>query len=114
MSIITEYVLVMTTLSVDADSETFARALVDAQLAACVNVLPVMESVYRWKGTIERESERQLLIKTSRDRVAALWERVRYLHPYETPEFIVVPIVDGNAAYLQWIGESTGSSQPGA
>src|SRR5207302_906743 len=52
MTAITEYVLVMTTLSTDADSETFARALVDARLAACVNVLPVMESVYRWKGTI--------------------------------------------------------------
>ena len=66
-----------------------------------------MESVYRWEGQIEQETERQVIIKTSRDRVTALWDRVRELHPYEVPEFIVLPIVDGNEAYLRWVGEST-------
>jgi periplasmic divalent cation tolerance protein len=66
-----------------------------------------MQSVYRWEGHVEQESERQLIIKTTRDRTLALWDRVRELHPYEVPEFVVVPIVDGNDAYLRWIGEST-------
>jgi periplasmic divalent cation tolerance protein len=101
-----EYVLVFTTLPVDADAARFARALVDERLAACVNLLP-MESVYRWEGRIEHEPERQLIIKTTRDRTIALWERVRELHPYEVPEFVVTAIVDGNDAYLRWIGEST-------
>jgi periplasmic divalent cation tolerance protein len=103
----TEYVLVLTTLPADADAAPFARSLVEERLAACVNLLPVMESTYRWEGQVEREAERQLFIKTSRSKVAALWERVRELHPYEIPEFVVLPIVDGHEAYLRWIGEST-------
>ena len=103
----TEYVIVMTTLPADADVTTFARALVEARLAACVNVLPGMESVYRWDGEIEHERERQLVIKTSSGRLPALWDRVREMHPYDVPEFIVLPIVDGNDAYLRWVGEST-------
>jgi len=102
-----EYVLVLSTLPTDADAGAFAQALVEHRLAACVNLLPPMESVFRWEGRIDRDTERQIVIKTSRDRVPALWERVRGLHPYEVPEFIVLPIVDGNAAYLKWLGEST-------
>jgi periplasmic divalent cation tolerance protein len=106
--IFAEYVFVFTTLPPDAgDSASFARSLVEERLAACVNLLPPMESVYRWEGKIERETERQLIIKTTRERTAALWERVREMHPYEVPEFVVVPILDGNEAYLRWIGEST-------
>jgi len=102
-----EYVLVMTTLPADADPAEFAQTIVEERLAACVNLLAPMESVYRWEGRIEHEPERQVVLKTSRDRVDALWERVRDLHPYDVPEFIVLPIVDGNDAYLRWIGEST-------
>jgi len=102
-----DYVLVLTTLPSDGDSAAFARALVEERLAACVNLLPVMESIYRWEGRVERESERQVIIKTSVERIMALWERVRELHPYEVPEFVVLPILDGNEAYLRWIGEST-------
>lgn len=100
-------VIVLTTLGAGTDATALARTLVEERLAACVNVLPTMESVYRWEGRVEQESERQVVIKTSRDRVPALWDRVRDLHPYEVPEFIVVPIVDGNDAYLRWVGEST-------
>jgi periplasmic divalent cation tolerance protein len=103
----TNYVLVLTTLPADADVTTFAHTLVEARLAACVNVLPGMESVYRWEGQIEHERERQLVIKTSSGRLPALWDRVREMHPYDLPEFIVLPIVDGNDAYLRWVGEST-------
>jgi periplasmic divalent cation tolerance protein len=102
-----EYVVVLITLPSDADGQSFARALVDERLAACVNLLAPMESVYRWEGRVESETERQVIVKTSRERLAALWDRVRELHPYEVPEFIVLPIADGNEAYLRWIGEST-------
>ena len=103
-----DYVVVLTTLPGDADAASFARALVDERLAACVNLPPLMESIYRWEGHVEKESERQIVIKTTKVRVVALWERVRDLHPYDVPEFIVLPIVDGNDAYLRWIADSTG------
>jgi periplasmic divalent cation tolerance protein len=102
-----EYVVVLTTLPGDVDGPGFGRTLVEEKLAACVNVLPAMDSIYRWEGRVEQESERQVIIKTSRDRVVALWDRVRELHPYEVPEFLVLPIIDGNEAYLKWVGEST-------
>lgn len=102
-----DYVVVMTTLPADADGAAFARALVEERLAACVNLLAPMESIYRWEGRIEREAERQLVMKTSRDRLVALWDRVRELHPYEVPEFLVLPVIDGNDAYLRWVGENT-------
>ena len=102
-----EYVVVMTTLPADADGPAFGRAILSERLAACVNLLAPMESVYRWEGRVEQESERQVIIKTTRDRLNALWDRVRELHPYEVPEFIVLAIADGNEAYLKWVGEST-------
>ena len=102
-----DYVLVLTTVPNDGEAPTFARTLVEERLAACVNLLPPMESTYRWEGKVERETERQALIKTTRDRIVALWERVREMHPYEVPEFIVLPIIDGNDAYLRWIADST-------
>ncbi len=103
----TLHVLVLTTLPADADAAAFATALVEARLAACVNLLAPMESIYRWQGKVQRDAERQLLIKTSRPRIDALWERVRALHPDDVPEFLVLPIVDGNDAYLRWLSEST-------
>jgi len=102
-----EYVIVLTTLPAGAENDAFGRTLVEERLAACVNLLPPMESVYRWEGQVERDTERQVVIKTARDRVAALWDRIRELHPYETPEFVVLTISDGSEAYLRWIGEST-------
>jgi periplasmic divalent cation tolerance protein len=102
-----EYVVVLTTMPADGDAAAFARALVDERLAACVNLMPPMESIYRWEGRIEQETERQVVIKTARDRLALLWERVRELHPFEVPEFVVIPIIDGSDAYLRWVKEST-------
>jgi periplasmic divalent cation tolerance protein len=102
-----DQVLVMITLPGDTDAPAFARALVEARVAACVSILPPVESVYRWEGAIEHATERQLLIKTTRDRTEALWGRVRELHPYEVPEFLVLPVIDGHDAYLRWITEST-------
>lgn len=109
MSASTDFVLVLTTLPVDADAATFGRALVEERLAACVNLLAPMQSIYRWEGQVQQEAERQVVIKTSRERTVALWERLRELHPYEIPEFVVLSITDGSDAYLRWIGEMTGA-----
>ena len=101
-----ELVVVLTTLPGDADVAAFARALVDERLAACVNALPLMQSTYRWKGSVETAAERQLLIKTRAAGVAALEQRVRELHPYDVPEFLVIAVDSGSAAYLTWLSES--------
>ena len=99
--------IVLTTLAAEADAAALARTLVEERLAACVNVLPEMTSVYRWKGDIEQDRERQLVIKTSAGRIEALRARLRELHPYELPEFLVLN-AQGSEAYLAWIAESTG------
>lgn len=96
----------LTTLGADADAAAFARTLVAERLAACVNILPPMTSVYRWQGGLEEEREQQLVIKTGADRVAALATRFEALHPYEVPEFLVLPVSEGSAAYLRWIQDS--------
>ena len=105
-----EYVLVLATLPVDADAAALARTLVGERLAACVNVHTPMTSVYRWEGEVEEAIEHQLTMKTVRSRVPALWDRLRELHPYDVPEFIVLPVVDGSDAYLKWIADSTGDA----
>ncbi|MGH9314311.1 MAG: divalent-cation tolerance protein CutA [Vicinamibacterales bacterium] len=102
-----DYVIALTTLPADADAHSFARTLVEERLAACVNVLPEMTSIYRWEGKVEQEPERQVVVKTSRARLAELRERVRELHTYDVPEFIVIPIIDGSDPYLTWVREST-------
>jgi periplasmic divalent cation tolerance protein len=107
-----DFVLVLTTFPGDQDAEPLAKALVDEQLAACVNVLPVMRSIYRWKGVTEHADERQLVIKTTRARVAALESRIRELHSYDVPEFVVLPIDSGSADYLSWLASSV--LHPGA
>ena len=99
-------VIVLTTLAADTDATVLARALVDERLAACVNVLPAMTSVYRWQGRVEEEREQQLVIKTGADRVVALAARIRELHPYEVPEFLVLRVSEGSDAYLRWIRDS--------
>ena len=101
-------VLVLTTIAVKADGGALARTLVDERLAACVNVLPAMTSVYRWKGTVEQDREQQLVIKTTRDQLAALEARIRQLHAYELPEFLVIASDGGSADYLAWVKESVG------
>jgi periplasmic divalent cation tolerance protein len=100
---VTDIVLVLTTVPVGDRGETIARMLVDEHLAACVNVLAPMTSFYRWKGTVERDVERQVIIKTTLDRVLAVQERLSQLHSYELPEFVVLPVSDGSTAYLEWV-----------
>jgi periplasmic divalent cation tolerance protein len=102
-----DYVIALTTLPADQDAAEFARTLVEERLAACVNIYPEMVSVYRWQDNVDEERECQVVIKTTQRRIVALWERIRVLHSYDVPEFVVIPIIDGNDAYLRWIGEST-------
>ena len=102
-----EFVLVLTTFPADQDVDRLATTLVQERLAACVNVLPPMRSIYRWKGAVERADERQVVIKTTSARLRELETRVKQLHPYEVPEFIVLSITDGSSAYLTWLSENT-------
>jgi periplasmic divalent cation tolerance protein len=100
-------VFLLTTLGADTDAAAFARTLVDENLAACVSVLPLMSSVYRWRGAIEEAREQQLLIKTTLTRIDDLRDRFRTLHPYELPEFVVLQPVDASRMYAAWVVEST-------
>ena len=99
-------VIVLSTFPADQDATTLARALVEERLAACVNVLPAMHSVFRWEGQLDEASEHQLVIKTTAARVEALKTRLAELHPYEVPEILVLGVADGGRAYLDWVGAS--------
>jgi len=99
--------LVMTTLPDLASAQALAATLVDARLAACVNILAPCQSVYRWQGAVERADEVPLLIKTSEARYAALEAAIVAQHPYQTPEIIALPLAHGLPAYLAWIDAET-------
>ena len=99
-------VILLTTIGATADVAPLARALVEERLAACVNVLPAMESFFRWEGAVQRDDERQIVIKTSPARLEELQARLRTLHPYELPEMLVLP-AGGSDQYLAWVREST-------
>ena len=101
-------ILILTTMPDDDRADAFARTLVEEQLAACVNVHAPMVSTYRWKGQVEREAERQLVIKTTRERLPDLEARLRTLHPYELPEFLVLA-ANGSDAYAKWVADGTSS-----
>ena len=90
-----------------ASAERIADALVEARLAACVNQVPGLRSVYRWEGAIERADEVLLVAKTTHARLDALIERIRELHPNELPEVIAFEVAGGLAAYLDWVAEQT-------
>ena len=98
--------VVLTTVARAEDAEYIAREMVERRLAACVNLLPPVTSVYRWQGEVTREQEHVLLMKTHKDRFEALRARLVEIHPYETPEVIALPVAAGHAAYLRWIDES--------
>ena len=106
-------VVVLTTLAADVDAAALARTLVAERLAACVNVLPVMTSVYRWQGGVEEAREQQLVIKTGQDCVASLEARLGALHPYDVPEFLVLRVSEGSEGYLRWIRESVSTTDAG-
>jgi len=103
----TDKIVVMVTCGSQAEAKKIARAVVEARVAACANVMggPV-ESIYRWKGKVESAKEALLLVKSTRKRFAALEREIRRLHSYDTPEIIAVAIMEGSKSYLQWIEDS--------
>ena len=99
--------LVFTNCPDAAVADSLAAKLVEARLAACVNILAPARSVYRWQGAVERAEEIPLLIKTTADRYAALESAICEHHPYELPEIVAIPIDRGLPAYLQWVADET-------
>lgn len=100
----TDALIVFCTCSSQEEALKLARALVEQEAAACVNIVPAIESVYRWEGQIETAQEFLLIVKSTRERFAALQELIVKLHSYDTPEVIAVPVVAGLPKYLAWLG----------
>lgn len=104
-----EIVVVLCSCSDSEAARRIANALVEQRLAACVSILPGVESVYRWQEKIESASEALLLIKTTLEGFPALREKILELHSYDTPEIIALPVVAGFEKYLRWMGEQVSS-----
>jgi periplasmic divalent cation tolerance protein len=108
----TDKIVVFSTCASPEEAERIARRLVDARLAACVNIVPGIRSIYRWQGNVEDAAEQLLVIKSSRAAFPALCAEIEKLHPYEVPEILALPVVDGSEKYLSWlaaeVGEATG------
>lgn len=101
----TDAVIVFCTCASQDQAVAIANTVLEERLAACVNVLPPIRSIYRWEDKIEDAQEMVLLIKTTAHRFAALRDRITELHSYDTPEIIAVPVEDGSARYLAWLRE---------
>jgi periplasmic divalent cation tolerance protein len=99
----TDKIVVLTTCGSEEEASRLARHLVEMKLAACVNILSPMHSVYRWKDKIEDAAEFQLVIKSRRDLFDALRAEITKVHSYEIPEVIAISIVDGSPGYLAWL-----------
>ena len=106
----TEKIVVLSNCGSEEEAVRVARALVEAQLAACVNILPKIRSVYRWKGAMEEETEWMLLIKSSRVLFPQLEAKLRTVHSYEVPEVLAIPVVDGSEDYLGWLDRELAGS----
>ena len=98
-----DFAIILTTASGEEEGRSIANALVEKQLAACVNIIPKISSVYRWKGQIQSETEVLLLIKTTKDLEAEVYREVQKEHSYDTPELITLPIINGSEKYLDWM-----------
>jgi periplasmic divalent cation tolerance protein len=105
---VTDAVVAFSTVATQEDAEHIARTLVQRRLAACVNIVPGLTSVYSWKGEVETDQELLLVIKTRRERLDALRQALLKVHPYEVPELIALPVEGGSEAYLKWIDDSVG------
>ena len=96
-------VVVLSTFPSSEKAAEIARVLVDERLAACVNLVPAVRSIYRWQGAIHDDAEVLAIMKTTAERAVALRDRLIALHPYDVPEAIVLPVTDGHAPYLAWL-----------
>ena len=101
-----QFRIVLTTASSRDEAKRIAKVLVEERLAACVNLVGGVESIYRWQGKVEEATEVLLLIKTNVEKLEALETEVRRLHSYEVPEFLIFEINEGSAAYLKWLDDS--------
>ncbi|HYR28518.1 MAG TPA: divalent-cation tolerance protein CutA [Thermoanaerobaculia bacterium] len=99
-------VLVLTTVGADFDARSIARVLVELRFAACVNIVPRIESIYQWEGKVAEDGEQLLLIKTTDERLGSLREELFRRHPYSVPELVVIPIAETSDAYGAWLLES--------
>jgi periplasmic divalent cation tolerance protein len=102
-----EFVVVLVTAAGEDEAARIGRALVEERLAACVNLVGPIRSIYRWEGAVEDAAEHLLVAKARRADVDALAARVRALHSYDVAEVLALPVAAGSAAYLAWLGEST-------
>ena len=102
-----ETLTVITNCPDEETANAIALAVVEEKLAACVNILPRVQSIYRWQGSVESAAEIPLLIKTTADNYPALEARITTLHPYDVPEIIALPIARGLPAYLNWVATET-------
>ncbi len=101
-------VVVFITAPNENEAAEIARVLVESRLAACVNIVKNIRSIYSWEGNIEDESEVLMVVKTTKDLFSSLADKVKELHTYDVPEIIALPVVDGHQDYLKWIHDSTG------
>ena len=106
-----KFVVVLVTAPDPKSARRLAQAALRARLAACANLVPKIESHYWWQGKLETSSETLMIFKTTVARAAALEKLIIKEHPYDTPEFIVLPIAQGSRAYLNWLQQEVGSSQ---
>ena len=102
-----QFIQIITTTASADDARRIARAIVERRLAACVQIVGPIESVYRWEGKIEAATEFQCWIKTRGDLYSSAEEAIRELHTYDVPEILAIPVVQGSAAYLEWLGRET-------
>lgn len=107
-----QVLIAMTNVPDAATARTIARALVDTHLAACVNILPGVQSIYRWQGAVEEATELTLLVKTTRRQYPRLQQALLAAHPYDLPEVIAWPLTDGHPAYLHWVATETAPGAP--
>jgi len=110
----TDYIVVFITTSSEDEAAKIARALVQERLAACVNIVKGVRSIYSWRGKIEDSTETLMVVKTKKALFKRLEKRVTGLHSYSVPEVISVPITDGSKDYLKWLDEVTGAKRPSA
>ncbi len=103
-----EPLIVLTTIGNAEQGRRIARELVESRLAACVTCFPSLVSFYRWSGRVEEDGEMLLMIKSTQERLDELKAHLLRVHPYEVPEFLVLPIREGGEPYLKWLAESTG------
>ena len=109
--IMSDFVVILVTVGSSSEGERIAEALVEERLAACVNRVGPVRSVYTWKGELCKENEELLIIKSRRELFGALERRIREIHSYSVPEIIAIPVIEGSRTYLDWVTENTGTKE---